>query len=209
MKKFIILAAALLVSWQAQAQFVLGGGFMHTLEKVTSTFSDGTYSHKGAMNGIYVGGNYYYNLDQVADGLAFLPGVNFSMLLGRHWAFSDVRVSELALNLPLQLGYTYPISDNVKIFGQTGPTLQIALSHKAKDNQGTTYSLLRKDNKFGESRGRFNLYWGLDAGVEINEQYRIDLGWDLGLLNLNRKREDNTISKISRSYLHVGVAYLF
>ena len=203
-----MLAAALLLGWQAQAQIIVGGGYIHTLEKVR--FSQENMSpENGGLNGIYVGANYYYSLDDVLDGLALVPGANVSMLMGHHWSYKDVEERELALNIPLAAGYTYPINDYLSLFGQTGLSLQIALSHKIQDKQGTTYSLLVKDNKFGESRGRFNLYWGIAGGVQLNEKVRIDLGWDLGLVNLNTHRADNNISRVSRSYLHLGVAFLF
>ena len=205
MKKLIILAAALLMGWQARAQVIVGGGFIHSSEKVKLTQVDNASAHRGMMNGIYVGASYYYSLDEVLDGLAFQPGANLSMLIGRHWNYNTYKERELAFNVPLLAGYTFPIGETVKLFAQTGPTLQVALSHKVKDQQGTTWSLLNKNNTFGESRNRFNLYWGLSAGAELNENIRFELGWDLGLLNMSA---DKSLS-IRRGYLHLGVGYLF
>lgn len=205
MKKLIILAAALLMGWQAQAQIILGAGFIHASERVKYSELENNFTHQGSMNGIYAGASYYYSLDELVDGLAFQPGANLSMLLGHHWDFTTVKVRELAFNVPLLVGYTFPISETVKLFGQTGPSLQVALAYKAKDQQGTTWSLLNKNNTFGESRNRFNLYWGLSAGAEVNENIRFELGWDLGLLNMSA---DKSLS-IRRGYLHLGVGYLF
>ena len=206
MKKIIVIVAALLMGIQANAQIIADGGLVLAFEK---TRNDLGYSHPSNMFGAYAGAKYYYNLDDIVDGLAVLPGANLSALFGRHWDWHDVRVSEIALNIPLQASYTYELNEHLKVLGQTGPTLQLALSYKAKDSAGTVYPLLRADNKFGECRKPFNIYWGFAAGVEINDMLRVDLGVDLGLLNLNRRLEHGTINKISRTFLHLGVGYLF
>ena len=206
MKKIIVIAAALLLGFQAKAQIIADAGFAVAFE---NTRNDLGYYHPSTMYGVFAGANYYYNLDSIVDGLAVLPGANLSVLIGRHWDLSDVRVRELALNIPLQASYTYEINEKVKVFGQTGPTLQFALAHKVRDSRGTTYSLLNKSNLFGEVRKPFNIYWGFAAGVEINDMLRIDVGFDLGLLNLNKRIEHSTINKISRNFLHIGVGYLF
>ncbi len=206
MKKFIVIAAALLLGFQARAQVIADAGLAVAFEK---TRNDLGYYHPSTMTGLFAGARYYFSLDDVVDGLAFLPGANLSVLIGRYWDYSDVKSKELALNLPLQASYTYGLNEHVKVFGQTGPTLQLALTHKVSDSQGNTYSLLNKKNNFGEARNRFNIYWGFAAGVEINDMFRIDVGIDLGFLNLNKRIEHSTINKITRNFMHVGFGYLF
>lgn len=212
MKKFIVIAAALLLGFQARAQVIADAGFVTAFEK-TTTLQDVTF-HKASF-GLYAGANYYYSLDNLVDGLAVLPGANLSVLIGRHWYLNDIRVRELALNIPLQASYTYEINDKVKVFGQTGPTLQLALAYKAKDSKGTTYSLLRKDNEFWkypttpQARRPFNIYWGLAAGAEVSDMLRIQVGVDFGFVNLRRPIENTNVSKITRTTVHVGVGYLF
>lgn len=209
MKKFIVLAAALLLGFQAKAQLIAEGGFNLGFEnsKVYNSVDKSYYSHPSNLFGLYAGVNYYYSLDSVADGLAVVPGLNLSFLVGRHWDYytSASKVREVALNLPIQVSYTYQINDDVKVFGETGPTFQLALVHKVKDTMGTTYSLLNRNNKYGEYRQPFNFYWGLAAGAEINDSFRVELGFDLGFVNLSRT--DNL--KINRNILHLGVGYLF
>ncbi len=212
MKKIIIIAAALLLGFQAKAQVIAGAGLAMAFER-TKTVGGETFPT--TMFGIYAGANYYYSLDNLADGLAVLPGANFSGLFGNHWDIRNVRVRELALNIPVQASYTYEINEKVKIFGQTGPTFSLALSYKAKDAKGTTYPLLKKDNEFWqinvtpESRHLFNVSWGITAGAEVSDMLRIHLGVDFGFLNLNRRIERSVVDKISRTTLHVGVGYLF
>ena len=206
MKKIIVIAAALLLGFQAKAQIIADAGFALAFE---NTRNDLGFYHPSTMYGVYAGANYYFNLDEVVDGLAVLPGINLSALVGRHWDYSSVKVRELALNLPIQASYTYEINENFKVFGQSGPTLQLALAHKAWDSQGNTYSLLNKDNGLHEARQPFNIYWGFVAGTEINDMFRIHVGFDLGLFNLNKRLEHGTINRISRNTLIIGVGYLF
>lgn len=200
MKKIIVLAAALLLGWQANAQIVANAGFTAAFEKTKATYD----SKPSTLFGVYAGANYYYSLDNLVEGLAAVPGANLSLLFGRHWFDSNVKVRELALNIPLQASYTYEVNDNLKVFGQTGPTLQFALTHKAITS-GATFNLLSKKNDFGEVRSPFNLYWGIATGVEVSDMLRIEVGYDFGFFYLSRTEG----LRISRGFLHFGVGYLF
>lgn len=205
MKKFILIAAALFVGTLAQAQIVANGGYIHAFENSKYSVGDNYVSYKGSLDGFYVGATYYYSLDKYVNGLAVLPGANISALFGRHAQVNAYSVSELALNIPVQASYTYKINENFHVFGQTGPALQFAFTHNVRDNQGTTYALLKKDNRFGESRSLFNLYWGIAAGVEVSELIRIEIGYDFGFFNLSTTDR----IKLGRQFLHFGVGYLF
>ena len=215
MKKIIVIAAALLLGFQAKAQIIADAGFVVAFEKTRDV--DGI-TFPSTMTGLYAGGKYYYNLDGFLDGLAILPGVNFSVLVGHHWNrphHHDIKVSELALNIPLQASYTYELNEKVKVFGQSGPTFQLALSYKAK-SPGSAYPLLKKNNDFylindgyPEARQPFNIYWGFAGGAEINDMLRIELGVDFGFLNQNRYLKESDVNRIKRTYLHLGVGYLF
>lgn len=207
MKKFIVIVAALLLGFQAKAQIIADAGFEVAFEK---TRNDLGYYHPSSMFGLYAGANYYYSLDELVDGLAVLPGANLSVLIGRNFESRDFRERELALNIPLQASYTHELNENIKVFGQTGPAIQLALVHKVRDTTtGTTYPLLNKNNTFGYARQPFNIYWGFAAGAEVNDMLRIHVGIDLGLVNLNRRLEHSTINKVTRNFLHIGVGYLF
>ena len=207
MKKFILIVAALFVGTLAQAQITANGGYIHAFEnsKYRSLTGDAYTPYQGSLDGFYVGANYYYSLDRYVSGLAVLPGANISALFGRHAHSNAHRVSELALNIPVHASYTYKINDNFHVFGQTGPAFQFAFTHNVRDNQGTTYSLLKKNNLFGESRTFFNLFWGITAGVEVSELLRIEVGFDFGFLNQSLVEG----YKVSRNFLHFGVGYLF
>ena len=116
------------------------------------------------------------------------------------------RIREVALNIPVQASYTHEINDVVKIFGQTGPTFQVGLIHKAKITEtGTSFSLYNSNNQYGYVRNRFNIYWGFAGGVEVSDAFRVEVGFDLGFLDLGRGKELH----IGRNFLHFGLGYLF
>ena len=212
MKKIIVLAAALLLGWQANAQIVANAGYVHGFEtmKSANNLTAGYDFDHSSLDGLFAGANYYYSLDNLVDGLAAMPGANLSLLFGRYWAEDDYKVRELALNIPLQASYTYEVNENLKVFGQTGPALQFALVHKVKDNHGNTYSLLNKNNSLYEARSPFNMYWGFAAGVEVSDMLRIEVGYDLGFFNLHRRvNEHEFLRSVKRNFLHFSVGYLF
>ena len=212
MKKIIVLAAALLLGWQANAQIVANAGYVHGFEtmKSANNLTASYDTHHSSLDGLFAGANYYFSLDDVIDGFAAMPGANLSLLFGRYWDDDNFKVRELALNIPLQASYSYEVNDNLKVFGQTGPTLQFALAHKVKDNHGTTYSLLNKNNSFFEARRPFNFYWGLATGVEVSDMLRIEVGIDFGFANLHRTvSEHEFLRSVRRNFLHFSVGYLF
>lgn len=205
MKKMMVLAAALLLGWQANAQIIANVGYAHGFENVKVNVISDVNNHLSAhLDGLYAGANYYYSLDNVLDGFAVVPGANFSFLLSR--TVTDHRIREVALNVPVQASYTYEINNVVKIFGQTGPSLQLGLVHKVIDGgTGTSYSLYNQNNQYKYARNRFNIYWGFAAGVEVSETFRVEVGFDLGFLDLGRGPDIH----IGRNVLHFGVGYLF
>lgn len=205
MKKMMVLAAALLLGWQANAQIIANVGYAHGFENVKVDVSSNlSNKHLAHMDGLYAGANYYYSLDNVLDGFAVLPGANFSFLLSR--TVREDRIREVALNIPVQASYTHEINETVKIFGQTGPTFQVGLIHKAKITEtGTSFSLYNSNNQYGYVRNRFNIYWGFAGGVEVSDTFRVEVGFDLGFLDLGRGKELH----IGRNFLHFGLGYLF
>ena len=205
MKKFILIVAALFVGTLAQAQITANGGYIHA----TESFKSSVVSNSSPLDGFYAGANYYYSLDRFVDGLAVLPGLNLSFLWGSRTMlantnYTNIKLSEVALNIPVYASYTYKINENFKVFGQTGPSFQFAFSHRASTPQAS-YQLLNRSNGLDLVRSVFNLYWGIGAGVEVNELLRLDVGYDFGFFNMSRTDDVS----IRRGYLHFGVGYLF
>lgn len=148
------------------------------------------------FNGLRVGGNVEYKLK---NNISLLSGVLYSIvysnkLQGYPDAMS-VRYMSIGhfLDVPLRLAYTYPITDDLKVFGYAGPSLNIGLSQfqettSTLNTSWTKYTGIKTtaSYQYKESAlNRLNLQVGVGGGVQW-KKYQIKSGYDWGINNLNR-----------------------
>ena len=223
MKKLIVIAAALLIGFQANAQLIFNGGYLHATESVTKTTQVAGVSNietgANSLDGFYAGAKYRFALDGITEGLSVAPGANVSFMFGREAgiadALDDSRCIEVAVNVPLHVQYLYEITPDFKLEGWAGPTAQIGILNRAIDgdtNPTNIYNLYKEiptsENNLGAPiapRNRFNLFLGLGVGAEIAELVHINVGYDFGVLNLST----DPSCQIFRGLLRVGVGYNF
>lgn len=211
MKKIYAIAAALfLTGMLAQAQDLSAGvGYLY------STMSEkvGNKTNNEVTSGAYLGVS--YNIP-IVDGLGIAPGFYYSILTGRGTGSillglgtGTVKFSEHALNIPLYLNYGMELG-HANLFFFAGPTFQFGLSSKYKAEADVPLAgLIAKgevNNYKDLNMGRFNVYMGGGIGVDLNEILRITVGFDYGLVNLNK---NGTGDKSNRYNLKIGVGYLF
>lgn len=221
MKKFILIAAALLIGIQANAQLIFNGGYLHATEKTSIQEAGTTVSGTDLLDGLYAGAKYRFSLDGITEGLSIAPGANLSFLFGRH-AHLDARdpfddkaiINQIALNVPVHVQYLFEITPDFKLEAWAGPTMQIGLYDRVIDN-GDNPTLIY--NQFKEiptllglsrpmaARSLFNLYLGLGVGVEISELVHVNVGYDFGLLNISTDPN----AKVTRGLLRIGFGYNF
>ena len=218
MKKFILIAAALLIGIQANAQLIFNGGYLHATEKTSIQEAGTTVSGTDLLDGLYAGAKYRFGLDGITEGLSIAPGANLSFLFGRHNAIDSkdlvddkAFLNQIALNVPVHVQYLFEITPDFKLEAWAGPTMQIGLYDRAIDN-GENPTLIY--NNFKETprlmgklgaRSLFNLYLGLGAGVEISELVHVNVGYDFGLLNISTDPN----AKVTRGLLRIGFGYNF
>lgn len=212
MKKLLLMVAALLVGLQAHAQFSADGGYFHAFEN-----SQNMAYTSPSQDGLFLGARYSFNLEDLMDGLSFVPGLNLSALKGKVNVLSltgvyEVRsrttTRELAVNMPLQLKFSYEFLSNFTVYGFAGPTLQLGVLNNVvdkNDNATTRYDMYKSNNFSDAARKPFNLYLGLGAGVEVAERIQVNVGFDFGLLNLTTGKNE----KLHRHVLKIGVGYIF
>lgn len=230
MKKLIVIAAALLVGLQANAQLIFNGGYLHATEKTSFTGKNAkgenaTFNGTDALDGFYAGAKYRFGLDGITEGLSVAPGANVSFLFGRHGSIDNLDpvgdraiLNEVAVNVPLHVQYLYEITPDFKIEAWAGPTFQLALYDRAvdsDDNPTFIYNHLKTIPEISllgvtytrevPARSPFNLYLGLGVGVEVSELVHVNIGYDFGLLNLST----NSSWNVRRGLLRVGVGYNF
>lgn len=218
MKKFILIAAALLIGIQANAQLIFNGGYLHATEKTSIQEAGTTVSGTDLLDGLYAGAKYRFSLDGITEGLSIAPGANLSFLYGRHNAIDSkdlvddkAFLNQIALNVPVHVQYLFEITPDFKLEAWAGPTMQLGLYDRAIDN-GENPTLIynnfketpRLTGKLG-ARSLFNLYLGLGAGVEISELVHVNVGYDFGLLNISTDPN----AKVTRGLLRIGFGYNF
>ena len=207
MKKLLLIAAALFVGLQANAQLVAEGGYLHAFD--TYKFSGNTTTWSSDLDGIYLGGKWQIGLDGITDGLGIAPGANLSFLFGKFQGISNLSEREIDLNIPVLVTYEYDLTSDFGIMGMLGPNLQLGLLNHVVARNGasdTSYNLYKEQPALGTSaRSAFNLYITLGVGIEVAKMIQVNVGFDWGLLNLST----DSYGKLTRNALRIGVGYIF
>jgi hypothetical protein len=98
------------------------------------------------------------------------------------------------INVPVQIAYYYPFSNNLKVFGYAGPTLNIGLS-QIQGTISTVSSIpTAYTNLYNSNLNRLDLQVGIGAGIQW-KKYQLKGGYDYGLLNINRLTTGNLYQK--------------
>lgn len=213
MKKIIISTAAIIMAASsAFAQVNVGAGYSGT----SMNPSEGDNSWYNGFN-VSVG----YNLP-LGLGFEFSPSVEYNYLnrhieetveVGSASAKSKNNFNEHYLNIPLMFNYGYEITPNARIFVFAGPTASFGLyadyttklDASVGDNSGST------DKKTVELWGDDSNYRRCDVkiggglGVDVCKHWRIQVGYDYGLVN--RTKVDDM--KLHHHSLKAGLTYMF
>lgn len=213
----VLTAALLLAGTRANAQLMIGAGYLNSAE--TSSYTNSNSVKKMGLNGFYAGIS--YNIPIVA-GLGIAPGVYASMLFGKTEDSGNIiginfsgssKYQEMTINAPVNLNFAYKLNRDTKIFVYAGPVFQYGLSSTYTEDakasvagvtlsgDPTVYDNYKGDNP---SRKPFNIYVGGGAGLQAGSM-QIILGYDQSVTNISAK--DNT--QISRSQIKVGFGLAF
>ena len=207
MKKVLILVVALFVGLQAQAQLQVEGGYQHFFEQSQVQLGNNKNISNGGWDGFYVGARYNIHLPWVS-GLSVLPGVNFSFMFSKPENVNNGSFREIALNIPVDVAYTYQVSSSIQLRGFTGPAFQIGLLNHAVVHGGNStlsYNLYASSDYMAAARARLNVGWGFGAGVIVSDKFTAHVRYELGMVNLTTAQ----YSKLFRNTLQVGVGYIF
>lgn len=223
MKKLLVIATALLIGMQANAQLIFNGGYLHATEnlKKTTTLAGQSNTQTGTnvLDGFYAGAKYRIGLDGITEGLSLAPGANFSFLFGKEAgipdALDDAKTTEIALNVPIHVQYLFEITPDFKLEAWAGPTFQYGIYNRTihgESNPTNIYNLYQEipvsQNNLGAAipaRNRINLFLGIGLGVEVSELVHVNVGYDFGLLNLTTDANGD----IRRGLLRIGLGYNF
>ena len=195
MKKIITLAAVLFaamisVNSFAQIRWSATAGY----GQATLAVKTGGITVSSSDNGIYAGVLGEIPLEGVQN-LGIEGGLIYSWYMDKK---DGVKQNLHLFNVPIKAKYYFPLNNEFNLFALAGPTLALGLSATNKYN-GQSKDLYDSDLK------RFDIKFGLGAGICYNDQIEFRLGYDWGLLNASQA--SGTTGHIH--YLHIGLAYKF
>ena len=122
---------------------------------------------------------------------------------------SDNKCTPYYLNIPIHIGYKFPVGRNVSLFINAGPYFNIGLFGKAKEtitpDKGTATTKEMVGNVFSDKMlNRFDWGLGFRAGTEIARHIQLSIGYDWGMKNINKSGVDNK----NRTFV-ASCAYMF
>lgn len=207
MKKIMTLAAAmLLTATAAMAQFSAGIGYLTPNHPWTND----------NLNGFYASVD--YNIPIVGN-LGVAPGIAYSFS-GKKTENSvsifsgRVSLREQYVSVPVNVNYALNLSSDLTVRLYAGPTFCYGLTSILKgdgsvDIKGWTIGTGERTTSLYNDSGdykKFDILVGGGVAFDYDSSIRLSLGYNYGLLN----RYDTTlIPSFHRSYLHMGIAYLF
>ena len=208
MKKiyFIIAAAAMFLAVDASAQIGVGLGY----NLLTTTTSMGDESEDDSLNGFYLEATYDFNfLNKSWGSLGLEPGLRYTFA-GESESDEVAGVKAKAsftehyLDIPVNVKYAYEIiPSTLKAYAFAGPVLSLGLASNLKAGAGDTS--VKKNNYKDTEYGRFDIKFGLGAGVTLAEKLNVKLGYNIGMLN---RYTGEQIRKDYKYKTHTGVFYL-
>ena len=208
MKKiyFIIAAAAMFLAVDANAQIGVGLGY----NLLTTTASMADESEDESLNGFYLEATYDFNfLNKSWGSLGLQPGVRYTFagesdsdeIAG---VKTEASLTEHYLDIPVNVKYAYEIiPSTLKAYAFAGPVFSLGLASNLKAGAGNTS--VKTNNYKDTEYGRFDIKFGLGAGVTIAEKLNVKLGYNIGMLN---RYTGEQLSKDYKYKMHTGVFYL-
>ena len=163
----------------------------------TYVISDSNAASQMTGNGMYGGFDYDY---PVATNLLFNPGIFVDYI--KYHLYGNLYGNVFYLRVPLHLKYSYRLDNMFELFGTAGPALSYALGGKIKyHDNGFSYT----ENFFDNSDQRFDIPLGLEIGANIDNSFKVTLGYDFGLINQAKDID----YRFTRNSFRVGVGYNF
>lgn len=227
-----VIAAFALASGEAFAQFGIEAGFVNS--RYTQKSGDNKVT-SDPLNGFNVGLNYDINIVKglsIQPGISYTfltdkeQSENIANILK-----GKMTVSEHYLNVPIRIQYSVEVLRGLKIYAFTGPTFSVGLAGGLKNSDkieignikaegGYSYDyfsgkitsgnvpkeVLNMISKYAPTQNRFDILYGVGAGVTLFDIIEVKGGYDWGLLNRLKDTDD---ARMSRNQFFVSVAFRF
>ncbi|MDD4645286.1 MAG: porin family protein [Bacteroidales bacterium] len=121
----------------------------------------------------------------------------------------EITFNPYYLEIPIHVGYKYPVNDRLLFFADAGPYVACGLIGKIKADLVMTDD--ESENIFGnENLKRFDAGVGLRAGMELNRALQLSVGYDFGLTTVyDAEHYDGSEATAKNGNLSISLAYLF
>lgn len=202
MRKIIVAIVALLVTTSVSAQEFRWG----PTGAINLSWLHGA---KNASSDCYVGFHAGIKAERdfsslITDGF-YLEGKFVYTLKGASW--SGVHNNLGYLELPINIGYRYPLSDNLSLMGGVGPYFGLGILGKTVTKiDGSKV----KSDIFGQDLQRFDFGLNYNLGVELWNQWQFFVGFEHSLINVVKSQPDGAKGfKYRPLNLYFGTAFMF
>lgn len=191
MKKFFAIIAALVVTtfaFNAKAQFSDIEGMPPYKFGVTAGFNMPWVSGSAGDIDYKMSGGFQVGANLMVDASELLPNT-FARVEAKYSmkgaycenSFGPVK-SHLTLHyieVPVHYGYAWYINDDISVMAETGPYVALGVSGRNRiEGPAIDHSI----DVFGN---RFDLGWGVQAGIMFAKNYQLHVAYDYGFINIS------------------------
>lgn len=110
------------------------------------------------------------------------------------------------LEFPLNVGYRYAVSNDVRLFGGVGPYFALGVIGNNVQKNGDTKI---KTDLFGVSYKRFDFGLNYNVGVELYDKWQVFIGFEHGLINSLKSELNGDNFKMHPMNFYIGGAMMF
>ena len=114
-------------------------------------------------------------------------------------------LSDHTLSIPLRVQWRYEIVPDWSVFVYTGPSFDVGLAGNTKNYVDAIKEPVTNTAMYGSAYKRFNMLWGIGAGVRW-KFLQLRVGGDWGMLNISTY--DDEVTHINKPF-HVTLSYMF
>lgn len=172
----------------------------------------------GSKLGFHAGVRATKNLDsQIGPGFYANAGLFFSLKGGKAdlGELAQSTIEAYYLEVPVHIGYKYTVNEDIKLFAEVGPYLDLGLfgnqsSKTIADWEGTKYD--KETRPTFDTLRRYDFGLGFRVGAEY-KKYVIAIGYDAGIANIYPTNYDDDDVDVtgtvhsSNFYISAGIKF--
>ena len=196
MKKLFFMAAALLTAGIASAQVTYSIGYLNKTSKSEISGGGITIKDSNQMNGFSIG---------VDDNINLAGDLNVAVGGALEFYFKsedDYKYKDFNLAVPVDFNYGFALGSNLKLSVFAGPTFNLGIISDAKGPHDYEFNYYDSDEG---DYGRFDILVGGGVWMDIQDQFRVKVGYKAGLMDRCKKDgikiNDNPILSVSLGYI--------